>query len=184
MADSENHEGQCRRSLVVRIVRAITLFGILPLFLLANACSALLQEQRGRASSGFLTARVMLVNPGAMSDYVGSVWVLPRYTPRIWPFDLLLGCPALTFESDPRIEVEWESKGLVIVHDAFAYPVHKRDRCYGRSIRFEERRSEPPLAPTNLPSFKVAARVLIQTETLPRNANGKIVKSELKGLFL
>jgi long-chain acyl-CoA synthetase len=35
----------------------------------------------------------------------------------------------------------------------------------------------------HLASFKVPVRVIIQTETLPRNANGKIVKSELKGLF-
>ncbi|MDP3175963.1 MAG: class I adenylate-forming enzyme family protein [Phenylobacterium sp.] len=34
-----------------------------------------------------------------------------------------------------------------------------------------------------LAAFKVPVRVLIATETLPRNANGKILKSELKGWF-
>jgi long-chain acyl-CoA synthetase len=34
-----------------------------------------------------------------------------------------------------------------------------------------------------LAAFKVPVRVLLQTETLPRNANGKILKSELKPLF-
>jgi long-chain acyl-CoA synthetase len=34
-----------------------------------------------------------------------------------------------------------------------------------------------------LAAFKVPVRVIIQHETLPRNANGKIVKSELKTLF-
>ena len=35
-----------------------------------------------------------------------------------------------------------------------------------------------------LAAFMVPVRVLIRTETLPRNANGKILKSELKPLFL
>jgi long-chain acyl-CoA synthetase len=34
-----------------------------------------------------------------------------------------------------------------------------------------------------LAAFKVPVRVILQTETLPRNANGKIVKTELKPLF-
>jgi long-chain acyl-CoA synthetase len=34
-----------------------------------------------------------------------------------------------------------------------------------------------------LAAFKVPVRVLIRAETLPRNANGKILKSELKPLF-
>ena len=36
----------------------------------------------------------------------------------------------------------------------------------------------------HLASFKVPVRIIIQRETLPRNANGKIVKSELKKLFV
>jgi long-chain acyl-CoA synthetase len=36
----------------------------------------------------------------------------------------------------------------------------------------------------HLASFKVPVKVIIQRETLPRNANGKIVKSELKKLFV
>jgi long-chain acyl-CoA synthetase len=34
-----------------------------------------------------------------------------------------------------------------------------------------------------LAAFKVPVKVLFQTETLPRNANGKILKNELKKLF-
>jgi long-chain acyl-CoA synthetase len=34
-----------------------------------------------------------------------------------------------------------------------------------------------------LASFKVPVEILIRTETLPRNPNGKILKSELKQLF-
>jgi long-chain acyl-CoA synthetase len=34
-----------------------------------------------------------------------------------------------------------------------------------------------------LAAFKVPVRVLIRREPLPRNANGKIIKSELKPLF-
>ena len=34
-----------------------------------------------------------------------------------------------------------------------------------------------------LAAFKVPVKILFLTETLPRNANGKIVKSQLKGLF-
>ncbi len=36
----------------------------------------------------------------------------------------------------------------------------------------------------HLAAFKVPVRVIIQRETLPRNANGKVVKSELKKLFV
>ena len=35
----------------------------------------------------------------------------------------------------------------------------------------------------HLAAFKVPVKVLIQHETLPRNANGKIMKNELKKLF-
>ena len=34
-----------------------------------------------------------------------------------------------------------------------------------------------------LAAFKVPVKVLFHTETLPRNANGKILKNELKKLF-
>ncbi|MGH7015713.1 MAG: class I adenylate-forming enzyme family protein, partial [Caulobacteraceae bacterium] len=34
-----------------------------------------------------------------------------------------------------------------------------------------------------LAAFKVPVRILFQRETLPRNANGKIIKPELKRLF-
>ena len=34
-----------------------------------------------------------------------------------------------------------------------------------------------------LAAFKVPVKVLFHTETLPRNANGKIMKNELKKLF-
>jgi len=35
-----------------------------------------------------------------------------------------------------------------------------------------------------LAAFKVPVAILFQPETLPRNANGKILKRELKSLFL
>ena len=34
-----------------------------------------------------------------------------------------------------------------------------------------------------LAAFKVPVRIVFMTETLPRNANGKILKNELKKLF-
>lgn len=34
-----------------------------------------------------------------------------------------------------------------------------------------------------LAAFKVPVRVIVRNETLPRNANGKILKSELRKLF-
>jgi hypothetical protein len=104
-----------------------------------NACSLVVSEGRDTASSGFLTANVILLNPGAMSDYVGSVEVLPRYFPRVWPFDLIVGCEALAFESDPRVEVEWEKSALVIRHDPFAYQATRKERCFGRPIILKER---------------------------------------------
>ena len=126
-------------SLSAKAFRAITLFVLLPVILLMNACSLVIEEKRDAASSGFLTAKVILLNGGAMSDYNGAVWVLPRYFPRVWPLDLLVGCRALMFESDPRIDLVWEGSTLVIEHDPFAYPVSRQSRCYGRAAQFKER---------------------------------------------
>lgn len=123
----------------MRVLRFLTLFVLFPIIFLMNACSLLISEQRDATSSGMLTAKVILVNAGAMSDYSGAVWVLPRYFPRVWPFDLLVGCRALDFEADPRIELAWEGSTLAIEHDHFAYPVTRMDRCYGRTVTLRER---------------------------------------------
>lgn len=124
---------------LVQGMRGLLLFVILPIILLMNGCSLMISEQRDAASSGMLTSKVVLINPGAMSDYDGSVWVLPRYFPPVWPLDVLVGCRALDFHSDPRIDVEWEGSTLAIRHDPFTYPVAKRHRCYGRAVTFQER---------------------------------------------
>ena len=123
----------------VRVLRSLVLFVLFPIILLMNACSLVFTEQRDVASSGMLTAKVILLNPGAMSDYTGTVWILPRYLPNVWLLDLLVGCRALTFESDPRIALTWEGSTLAIDHDPFVSPVSKRDRCYGHLITLRER---------------------------------------------
>ncbi len=139
MAFSDSTQERARRSLPTRALRALTLFVLFPIILLINACGLVMEEQRDAASSGALTARVVLLNAGATSDYSGAVWVLPRFFPRIWPLDLLVGCRALMFESDPRIAVAWEGSTLTIEHDPFAYPVTTESRCYGRAIKLRER---------------------------------------------
>ena len=139
MAHSDSTEEGGRRSLPMRVLRALTLFVLVPIIVLMNACSLAMEEQGDAASSGALTAKVILLNAGAMSDYSGAVWVLPQYFPRIWPLDLLVGCRALLFESDPRVDVAWEGSTLTIEHDPFAYPVTTERRCYGRAIKLRER---------------------------------------------
>lgn len=129
---------------IMRGMRGLLLFVILPVFLLMNGCSLIMREERDAASSGMLVSKVVLINPGAMSDYSGSVWVLPRYFPHVWPLDVLIGCRALDFHSDPRINVEWEGPTLAIRHDPFTYPVTKHYRCYGRKVTFQERAASSP----------------------------------------
>jgi hypothetical protein len=123
----------------IRFLRFIALFLFLPIVLFMNACSLVMTERGDTTSSGILTAEVTLMNAGAMADYSGVVWVFPKYFPRIWPLDLLVGCRALMFESDPSIELRWTQSSLVIEHDAFAYPPAKVERCYGRAIALRER---------------------------------------------
>lgn len=126
-------------TLLAKLARHFTLFVLLPFFLLMNACSLLVSEQRDVASDGFLTARVSLVNPGAMSDYSGSIWVGPRYFPSIWPLDVLVSCRALDFESDPDIDLEWRDSQLSVTHDRLRGGSTRLSRCYGREIVFRER---------------------------------------------
>jgi hypothetical protein len=121
------------------MLRALTLFVLFPIILLMNACSLIISENGDAASSGMLTAKVIILNTGAMSDYLGAVWVYPKYFPRVWPLDLLIGCQALQFESDPRVDVEWQGTMLLITHDPFAYPVTQQRRCYGHPIILRER---------------------------------------------
>ena len=123
----------------MRVLRSLLLFVLFPVILLMNACSFVFTEQRDVASSGMLTAKVILVNPGAMSDYTGTVWILPRYTPRVWPLDLLVGCRALSFDSDPRIRLAWEGLTLAIEHDRFTSPAIGPNRCYGRATMLRQR---------------------------------------------
>ena len=98
-----------------------------------------MEEQHDTANSGLLAAKFILLNGGAMSDYEGVVWVLPQYFPRVWPLAQLVGCRALMFKSDSRVDFAWQGSTLTIEHDPFAYPVTTEDRCYGRAIRFRER---------------------------------------------
>ena len=123
----------------MRFVRGVIFFLLLPIIILMNACSLVSQEQRDIAESGFLTAKVILTNPGAMSDYSGSVWVLPQYFPAVWPLDRIVGCRAVVFDSDPRISLSWDGPTLTIEHDRFVSQVTAQDRCYGRPIRLVER---------------------------------------------
>lgn len=139
MASIENIKNRSSTRSPGKVLRALTLFVLFPFILLMNACSLVMSEQRDAASTGMLTAKVILLNGGAMSDYAGAVWVLPRYFPRVWPLDLLVGCRALVFESDPSISLEWEGPILAIEHDPFAYPATKQDSCYGHTITFRER---------------------------------------------
>lgn len=139
MSSEAEGEPGSKSSPTVRVLRFFTHFVLFPVILVMNGCSLLVSEQRDASSSGMLTAKVILVNPGAMSSYSGSVWVLPRYFPPIWPLDKIVGCRALNFSSDPRIDVTWEGSTLVIEHDPFAYPATRLDRCYGRRIMLSER---------------------------------------------
>lgn len=123
----------------MKIVSAITLSVLLSFLLLMNGCSWVMSEQRAAASSGMLTARAILSNGGAMSDYSGAVWVMPRYFPRVWPLDLLVSCRPLMFESDPNISLHWAGQTLVIEHDPIAYPATKQSSCYGHPIQFRQR---------------------------------------------
>jgi hypothetical protein len=152
MADSDSSEGRGRMSLPVKAVRALTLFVLFPVILLMNACILVMEEQRDTATSGALTAKVILVNAGAMSDYSGAVWVLPRYFPRIWPLDVLVACRALNFDSDPHVDVAWQGSTLTIEHDPFAHPVATKQRCYGRAIRLRERQPQLPIPVSSGPS--------------------------------
>lgn len=139
MARKAEYENGGGRSVVMPLLRLFTLFVLVPVILLMNTCGLVFSEQRDAASSGMLTAKVILVNPGAMSEYSGGVWVLPRYVPPIWPLDAILGCRALDFASDPQIEVEWEETILVVEHDPFFVPATRKERCYGRAIMLKER---------------------------------------------
>jgi hypothetical protein len=123
----------------MRVLRALSLFVLFPFILLMNACGLVIDEKGDIATSGMLTAEVTLLNGGAMADYSGAVWMLPRYFPRVWPFDVLVGSRALMFQSDPRIDLSWEGLTLAIEHDPFAYPVTTQDRCYGRSVKLRQR---------------------------------------------
>ena len=133
----ENQSGVS--GVTTRVLRFVALFLLLSVIVLMNACSLVMTERRGSASSGILTAEVTLLNGGAMSDYSGAVWVFPKYFPRVWPLDLIVGCRALMFQSDPRVDVTWTQSALVIEHDPFTYPATKVDRCYGRAIMLRER---------------------------------------------
>ena len=128
----------CVGARITKVLRLLTLFVLFPVILFMNACVLIMSETRDVANSGILTAKVILLNPGAMSDYSGAVWVLPRYFPSVWPLDVLVGCRALDFESDPRVNIEWEESALVIRHDPFAHPVTQRNRCFGRKVILSE----------------------------------------------
>ncbi len=128
------------RRLWLRRLRAVAVYVLLPIAVLMNGCSILIDEQRNSARSGWLMAKVIRSNPGAFSDYFGVVRVQPRYFPNVWPFDLVVSCRALSFKSDPNVRVKWEGEALVIEHDAFPYPlIARKDRCYGRPIVLRQR---------------------------------------------
>ena len=121
------------------MLRRLILFLLISIVLLMNGCGLIMYERRDTKISGWLAADVILFNPGAMSDYSGSVWVYPKIVPRIWPLDGIVGCQALHFESDPGIQVSWQGSVLTVEHDRFVSQVTKRNKCYGRLITFRER---------------------------------------------
>ena len=127
------------RSRIAWGIRNLGLFAVLPFILLMNACSLIMVEETGRATSQALVAKSVLVNGGAMTNFKGSVEVMPRYTPPIWPLNVLVSCRALDFESDPNIAMRWERDALVITHDPLDFPVHTTSRCYKRTIILENR---------------------------------------------
>lgn len=117
------------------------LLGILGVaLLLMNGINLLGVDRSERASSGLLTARTTLYNFGATTDYAGNVMVLPRFFPRIWPFDFWIGCRALDYESDPRVSASWSGDALVITHDRFDFPAEVEATCYGRPIILRQRK--------------------------------------------
>jgi hypothetical protein len=124
---------------ITKVLKVITLWLLIPVIVLVNGCSMMMEEHRDTESSGWLTARVTLINAGATADYTGYVLVLPRYFPSIWPFDLIVGCKALDFESYPDVKIDWVGPLLVVSHDTFAMPAIKNDECYGHSVVFKER---------------------------------------------
>ncbi len=72
-ASTTDSTGYAEIRLLMKIVGAITLTVLLSFLLLMNGCSWVMSEQRAVASSGMLTARAILLNGGAMSDYNGAV---------------------------------------------------------------------------------------------------------------
>ena len=60
----------------------------------------------------------------------------------------------------------------------------RRRDAQSRRQRHRKRRSPRGFVAERLAAFKVPVRVLFWPETLPRNANGKILKSELKKAFV
>lgn len=107
--------------------------------LLMNGLNLMGVDRTDSSSSGLLTARATLYNFGATTDYAGNVYVLPRFFPRLWPFDMWIGCRALDFESDPRVAVWWQGDVLVVEHDRFDFPPEAEARCYGRKVVLRER---------------------------------------------
>lgn len=124
---------------LAKIVRFTVFLVILPLILTLNACGMIFTETRGTARFGNLTAEIVMINPGAMSTYSGSVQVSRRYVPRIWPLSFYTHCSAIEFESDPNVEITWENGELIVAHDRFAYPPITKDVCYGRKIILNQR---------------------------------------------
>ena len=141
MVTNDGNFDRDSRPLWLRALRVVAIYLLLPIIVLINGCSILIDEQRNSASSGWLTAKVIRSNPGAFSDFFGVVWVQPRHFPHVWPFDLLVSCRALSFRSDPNVVVMWKGETLIIEHDAFSHPLTARsNRCYGRTIVLRQRR--------------------------------------------
>lgn len=82
-------------------------------------------------------------NNNECGSYDGLHWLCAGVTaifPSIWPFDLIVGCKALDFESDPNVRIDWADSILVVTHNTFAKPAIKTDKCYGRAVVFKERK--------------------------------------------
>lgn len=122
-----------------RCIARSLLWHTIPPILLANGCRLVMREELSSASDGWLTTHLVRDDPGAWDDISSGVQLLPRFFPQIWPFDVLVGCSALNYASDPDVSVHWGRQRLIIEHSPFTGWHEQTATCFDRPINLRER---------------------------------------------